>query len=196
MAAALRLVDREGLNALTMRRLGADLGVEAMSLYRYVDGKEGLLDGVSAELWSEVRLPGERASDWKGSVRETARTLRGLARAHPNAFPLMLGRPTLAEPALRVLDALLQTFRAAGLNEGLASRALGSLVSYAVGYAMLELTCGLGQPEVAARRCIPPEASARFTDLARTFAECDPDAQFDFGLDTLLKGLEGDISSR
>lgn len=192
MTEALTLVDRDGPKALTMRRLGDELGVEAMSLYRYVDGKEELLDGVSAQLWSEVSLPDERASDWKAAVRETARTLRGLARAHPNAFSLLLGRPTLVEAALRVFDALLRRFTAAGFDEALAARALGSFVAYALGYGMVELTCGLGQPELAARRCISPAASTRFADLARAFGECDPDALFEFGLDTLLKGLDGE----
>lgn len=197
MAKALRLVDQEGLEALSMRRLGAALGVEAMSLYHYVDTKDALLDGLSAHLWSEVSLPAERAPDWKVAVAETARSLRRLARAHPNAFPLLLGRPTISEPALRVLDALLRTFRHAGFDDARASRALGTLVAYAVGYAVVELTCGMGQPEVAARRCVVPQASARFADLARALGECNADTQFEFGLSALLAGLtDGNRRSR
>lgn len=189
MGTALKVIDREGLEALSMRRLGAELGVEAMSLYRYVDAKEALLDGISAQLWSEVRPTDEHAADWKVAVRETARSLRGLARTHSNSFSLLLGRPTLSEPALRVLDALLQTLHGAGFDDRLAAQALGTLVAYAVGYAMIELTCGLGQPELAAMRCVVPNATGRFSDVSEALARCDPDAQFDFGLDALLRGL-------
>lgn len=187
---ALKLIDREGLDALSMRRLGAKLGVEAMSLYRYVDAKEALFDGVSAQLWSEIRIPDEHASDWKGAVRETAHSLRRVARGHPNSFSLLLGRPTLSEPALRVFDALLRTFHAAGFGGALAAQALGTVVAYALGYSMVEHNCKLGQPEAAVRRCITPEAAGRFTDVAEAFAECDTNVQFDFGLDTLLRGLD------
>ncbi|MGH2396211.1 MAG: TetR/AcrR family transcriptional regulator C-terminal domain-containing protein [bacterium] len=196
MAGALKLIDGEGLDALSMRRLGAELGVEAMSLYRHVDGKEALLDGLSAQLWSEVRLPDERASEWKVAVGETARSLRELARGHPNSFSLLLGRPTLSEPALRVFDAMLRTFRDAKFSKTLASQALGTLVAYAVGYAMVEITCGLGQPELAARRCITPDAAGRFSGVSEALAECDPDALFDFGLEALLRGLDAKRRSR
>jgi len=190
MGTALKLIDWEGLEALSMRRLGAELGVEAMSLYRYVDAKDALLDGVSAQLWSEIRVPDEHALDWKGAVRETARSLRRLTRAHPNSFSLLLGRPTLSEPALRVFDGLLRTFHAAGFDGAPAAQALGTVVAYALGYAMVERTCRLGQSKAAVRRCITPGAAGLFPAVCEAFAECDTEAQFDFGLDTLLHGLD------
>ncbi len=196
MGEALKLIDREGLDALSMRRLGTELGVEAMSLYRYVDAKEALLDSVSAQLWSEIRIPDEHASDWKGAVRETAHSLRGVVRAHPHSFSLLLWRPTLSEPALRVFDTLLRTFHAAGFGGALAAQALGTIVAYALGYAMVERNCRLGQSEAAVRRCITPEAAGRFPEVSEAFAECDTDAQFAFGLDTLLHGLDARRRSR
>ncbi|MGH2349269.1 MAG: TetR/AcrR family transcriptional regulator [bacterium] len=188
MEQALRLIEREGLDALSMRRLGTELGVEAMALYRYVDAKGALLDGVSAQLWSEVRIPDEHAPDWKQSIRETAHSLRGLMQAYPNAFPLLLGRRTLSEPALRVFVAMIRAFHNAGFDDSLAGQALGTVVAYSVGYAIVELTCGLGRPDLAAPRCSVPGPAARFADVSKALARCDPDAQFAFGLDALLRG--------
>jgi AcrR family transcriptional regulator len=188
--AALRLVDEHGLEALSMRRLGAELGVEAMSLYHHVPSKDALLDGLAERLWAEVRLPARDAPDWKAAVRPTVETLRRLAQAHPNAYPLLLAREALPEPALHVFDALLRTLRGAKFDPELAGYTLWALVAYAAGYAMVELACCFGRSELAAQRCIPPDAGNRFADLVRALGECDPDRQFDFGLEAMLDGLE------
>ncbi|MGH2350702.1 MAG: TetR/AcrR family transcriptional regulator C-terminal domain-containing protein [Chloroflexota bacterium] len=193
--AALGFVDEHGLEALSMRRLGAELGVEAMSLYRYVPSKEALLDGLAERLWAEVQLPAEGAPDWQGAVRPTAASLRRLAHAHPNAYSLLFARATLPEPALRVLEALLSTLRGAGFEPELAGDALGALVAYTAGYAMAELACGLGRPELAAQRCVLLDAGSRSADLARVLGECDPDRQFDLGLEAILGGLEAKVRS-
>lgn len=196
LEAALRLVDAEGLETLSMRRLGAALGVEAMSLYRYVPSKDALLDGLAERLWAEVLPSVEAAPDWQAAVRATAASLRRLAHAHPNAYPLLLARETLPGPALRVFDAMLRMLRGAGFDPELADQALGTLVAYAAGYAMVELACCLGRPDLAARRCVPPDTGRRFADVARALGECDPDAQFEFGLEAILGGLEAKRRAR
>ncbi|MBI2942028.1 MAG: TetR/AcrR family transcriptional regulator C-terminal domain-containing protein [Chloroflexi bacterium] len=196
LTAALRLVDEHSLEALSMRRLGAELGVEAMSLYHHVPGKDALLDGLAERLWAGVRLPAEGAPDWKAAARPIAKSLRQLAQEHPNAYPLLLARATLPEPALRVFDTLFRTLRGAGFDPELARHALGALVAYATGHAMVELACGLGRPDLAAQRCVPPDASGRFADLARALGECNPDRQFDLGLEAMLDGLEARRQAR
>src|SRR5687767_13509300 len=87
LAAAVRIVDREGLEALTMRRLGEALGVEAMSLYRHVPGRGALLDGIHETILSELPDP-PRIADWMDAVLAQARAYREVLTAHPNALVL------------------------------------------------------------------------------------------------------------
>jgi TetR/AcrR family transcriptional regulator, tetracycline repressor protein len=88
--AALALVDEAGLGALTMRRLGAELGVEAMSLYKHVAGKEAILDGIRELLIAEfaATLPPGPATGWRDDLARFARAYRSVGRAHPEAFAL------------------------------------------------------------------------------------------------------------
>ncbi|MDQ3880801.1 MAG: TetR family transcriptional regulator, partial [Chloroflexota bacterium] len=88
VSAAARFIDRHCLADLSMRKLGSDLGVEAMSLYRYFPSKAELLDAVVEEIVADLRLPAPD-DDWRGAVREFARSFRRVGRAHPRAFPLL-----------------------------------------------------------------------------------------------------------
>src|ERR687897_673164 len=92
LEAAVRFVDREGLEALSMRKLGSELGVEAMSLYNHVPNKDALLDGMVEVLLGELEVPSERAA-WEERVKEAYRGFRRLAHEHPNVFPLLVNRP-------------------------------------------------------------------------------------------------------
>jgi AcrR family transcriptional regulator len=89
LAAALRLMDADGLDALTMRRLAAELHVEAMSLYYHVPGKAVLLEGLAETVLGEIRLPRADGGDPAQATRSVARALRANALAHPNAIPLL-----------------------------------------------------------------------------------------------------------
>src|SRR5919202_194847 len=87
--AALQLVDAEGLAALSMRRLGARLGVEAMSLSYYVPDKAALVQGLAEVILDDLQLPSAPVHAWQTAVREVARSFRRLGLAHPNVFPLL-----------------------------------------------------------------------------------------------------------
>jgi TetR/AcrR family tetracycline transcriptional repressor len=195
LSAALELVDQDGLDALTMRRLADELQVDPMSIYGYVPGKEALLDGLTEALWSEVRLP-EGARDWKETLRTFASSLRRLAHAHPQAYHLLLGRGTLPGPALHAMDVALLSLEAAGLGREQAAEMIRTLVAYGAGYAMLELACPPpgGDTEleqlVALTRALAPDSPARLVEVARLMATCDMDYQFDLGLELILTGLE------
>src|SRR5918995_6954834 len=89
---AVRFVDSEGLEALSMRKLGAKLGVEAMSLYNHVPNKGALLDGMVEVLLGELEIPPE-SEGWERRIREAYGAFRRLAHEHPNVFSLLLGRP-------------------------------------------------------------------------------------------------------
>src|SRR5690242_2121889 len=95
-AAALQIVDTEGSQALTMRRFGPALDRKVMTLYRYVPSKDALLDGVVALVLTDLAI-NPAAADWRQELRDLAASFRGLARAHPNAVPLLVTRP-IASP--------------------------------------------------------------------------------------------------
>jgi AcrR family transcriptional regulator len=197
---ALRLVDEEGLEALTMRRLGTRLGVEAMSLYHHVDGKAGLRAGIAGLLWEEVERSVEGGDDWKQALRSLATRLRALAADHPHAFPLLMGSSAFAEPMLRALGRGLAVLRDAGFDDDTSARTLNTVVGYACGYAAMELS--LLATGVTAERAdqfdsvvqlaqaLPPDTAPELVRVARDCCLCDMDRQFDFGLDALLAGLD------
>ena len=195
LAAALQLVDEDGLEALTMRRLADQLQIDPMSIYTYVPSKEALLDGLAEALWSELQLP-EADTGWKPTLRAFASSLRQLAHAHPHAFGLVLGRGILPAPALSAIDTALRSLEAAGLTSQQAAEMIRTLIAYAGGYALLELSCApvaRGTPleqVVMLTRALPPDAPVRLVEVARLMADCDMDYQFDLGLDLILTGLE------
>src|SRR3954469_7911990 len=110
VAAAISFIEEFGLPSLSMRRLGAELGVEAMSLYRYVPGRENLLDAVVETMIDEMNADPETLSEprdgWQDFLQRLAHGVRRVALAHPLAFPLVASRPVEAQwhlPPLRSL---------------------------------------------------------------------------------------------
>lgn len=193
LATALELVDQDGLEALTMRRLADQLRVDPMSIYNYLDDKDALLDGLAEALWEQVELAREK--DWKQVLRSFAVSLRGLAHTHPQAYSLLC-RACLTEPALRTMDVSLVALARAGLDRARAAEMLRTLFSYAVGYGLLELSAATptGSSElerlVSVTRAVPRDAPAHLVEVAQLITDCDMDYQFELGLDLILTGLE------
>lgn len=200
LEAALAVVDRHGLEALSMRRLGTELGVDPMAIYHHVDGKDRLLDGLAELLWHEVAMP-ETAADPAAALRTLARSLRDLFRRHPEAAPLILRCTTLPRTELELFQAYLEALAAGGLSEPAA--VLRPLIAYALGSGYTESTMlgvqreprqgqapserelllSLGQ---ALPRGAPPGlASAALAMIA----DCDPERCFEEGLELMLSGL-------
>ncbi|MCH5670793.1 TetR/AcrR family transcriptional regulator [Streptomyces gilvus] len=161
LASALELVDREGLSALSMRRLGAELGVEAMALYRYASSKDALLDGLVEALYLELeeRLGAEPEalagdpSDWRAELRRIARATYDVCLAHPQAVPLlatrMLAVPLAQRPnaVLRNHERLLALLRAAGFDETRASGIFRAFTAWLLGYVSVELQPMVDNPD-------------------------------------------------
>src|SRR5918992_4282985 len=126
LEAAVRFVDREGLEALSMRKLGGELGVEAMSLYNHVPNKGALLDGMVEVLLGGVEIP-PRSKDWEERVRDGYRAFRRLAHEHPNVFPLLVQRPPETLDGAWLVEEFLQTLREAGFGAEEALHAFRSL---------------------------------------------------------------------
>lgn len=146
--AAIALIDTEGVTALTMRRLGATLEVEAMSLYRYVNGREDLLEAVVDTLVGSVEVPSvgrlQPVDGWQAFLQVLAHEVRGLALQHPAAFPLIATRhpaaPWLRPPlrSLRIVEAFLEGLHDRGLTDGQAVMAYRTFTSFLLGHLLLE----------------------------------------------------------
>src|SRR5215212_2067619 len=129
--AALRMIDRDGVDGLSMRRLGAALGVEGMALYRHVGNKQQLLEGVVELLLEDLELPPVDSASWTEAWYAIARSYRRIARRHPGAFPLLALSPLATAARLERAQAPLGILRAAGFTERGAERAFRTLLSYA-----------------------------------------------------------------
>jgi AcrR family transcriptional regulator len=158
---AVDFVDEHGLTALTMRRLGKQLGVEAMSLYRYVNGREDLLEGVVDHVVAELHLRRDHeqlhpTNGWQAYLQWLAHAVRALAREHPNVFPLIATRhpaaPWLRPPlrSLRVVEDFLTTLISRGFSDARAAMAYRAFSSFLLGYLLLEAT-------VLGAKTSPPE---------------------------------------
>jgi TetR/AcrR family tetracycline transcriptional repressor len=198
LEAALRLVDQDGLEALTMRRLADELKVDPMSTYNHVDGKEALLDGLAELLWNEIEEP-DPQEPWQGQLRAFAVSMRALAHAHPNAYGLLLGRGILPAPALERIGAALGALEQAGLSRERAAQLIRMLIAYAAGYAMLELSSAPApcatplELIVSLTRTLPKDAPAHLVEVAQSMVDCDMDLQFNLGLDLILSGLQASL---
>jgi AcrR family transcriptional regulator len=192
-AAALRLVDEEGLDALSMRRLAARLEVGTMTLYGYFRGKDELLDAVVDAAASEAPGRAARGAGWRADVAAVARSLRGGLERHPSLVQLRLRRPILTVAALRGTEAATAALLDAGLSRADAARAFRTLFLYTFGF--VAFSAG-GTPEELRART--REAAARlpqdeFPVLRASVEEMADtlggDEQFEFGLQQLLDGI-------
>jgi AcrR family transcriptional regulator len=195
--AALRIMDAEGLEAVTMRRIGRELGVEAMSLYNHVRDKEDILDGISEAVMSEFEIP-ERSGEWAGDARAMAMEWRRLLGLHPGVMQLLAERhkPLEGMAAYRPMDAALDALSGAGLSAREAAQAFNALGGYIMGFVMMEqgLMPGHDREEHAHQHEDLAEALreaglVRLGECFPYFAECPNDEQFEFGLDLMIAGL-------
>jgi AcrR family transcriptional regulator len=197
LEAAVRLMDREGLDAVTMRRLGRELGVEAMSLYNHVEDKDALLRGILARVLAEFELPQDPDLDWIERVRQMARTFRELLLRHPGVIPLLSEKsgPITDPRALVPIETALQTLRDAGLSEAETIHAYRAVVGFVVGNVALEVAGFLNPGDTGASHleemaaAIPLERFPRIVELLPAMHDCDPAQEFEHGLDLLLTGL-------
>jgi AcrR family transcriptional regulator len=211
LRAAIAFIDEHGLAALTMRRLGKSLGVEAMALYRYVPGREDLLDGV-VEMVVETLFDNEDGDDiyigdhngWQDYLMRLAHGVRRIALAHPSVFPLVASRPPAAPwvrpplRSLRLVESFLGTLGEAGFSDQAAVAAYRAYSSFLLGHLLLEVTQLGAQVSLLDQPEGDPEAQ-RNTDLSgypnllRTEPLLALDrsaAEFEDSLENLLDRLE------
>jgi AcrR family transcriptional regulator len=195
--AALRIMDEDGLDAVSMRRVGRELGVEAMSLYHHVHDKEDLLMGIREQVLSEFIDPGTDG-DWEMRARLAARSWRHVLRAHPNAIGLISApkRFAMTPTALRPTETALRLLREVGLSEDDAVKAFCALGGFIVGFVMFEI----GVTHVSAYEDQQPTPQALMAALPTDDFPCfmtslpylmsgDIDQRFEYGLDLLIAGI-------
>jgi len=202
LRAALALADEEGIGSLTMRRLGQELGVEAMSLYNHVADKGDLLDGIVDLVFGEIEVPPDRV-DWKAAMRLRAISAHEALLRHPWASTLMQSRTRPGPATLRHHDSVIGTLREAGFTVDLAAHAFSVIDSYVYGFAQQQQNLTYDTSQEAAKvaedvlRQIPPD---RYPHLAELITEhamnpgYDYAQEFGFGLDLILAGLERAVS--
>jgi AcrR family transcriptional regulator len=205
LSAALELVDAEGLDALTMRRLGQVLGRDPMSLYRYAENRAALLDGVSELVLNELAIfPAD--PDWKAQLRRIAHDLRLLALRHPNVVPLLVTRP-LSTPlglrplgTVRPLEQILALLIDAGFAPADALHVYRAYYGFLYGHILNELQEYIVDPEeneallrLGLHR-LPANDFPRLRALAPVLADYDGEAELDQGITILLSGLESHLS--
>lgn len=193
--AALRLADEEGVEAVSMRRLGQVLDVEAMSLYRHVGGKEDVLDGIADRVMAEVEVPAAHLP-WREAVRRGALSTRDALLRHPWAGPVLESRRTPGVRRLSYLEAMVGAFRRGGMDVRRVALAFMTLDAYVYGFTMQEVSLPIPLVESAEAEAMAAEQFgsafpnlAAMAEMAFRGAEGVP-IDFAFGLDLILDGLE------
>ena len=198
LQAAIRIADEDGIDALSMRRLARELGVEAMSLYNHVANKDEILGGIVDIVADEVEMPPNRGN-WKAEVRTSAISAHDAFLRHRWACPLMMRTSSPIPSRMLWMEWLLRTLREAGLSPNLTHHAYHALDSHITGFTLWQVS-------------FPFETREELLDLAEDFlgqipadeypyviehakehlAAPDPDEpnEFEFGLDLILDGLE------
>jgi AcrR family transcriptional regulator len=197
LQAAVALADAEGPQALSMRRLGRSLGVEAMSLYNHVAGKDDLLDGIVQYVLGEMDVPAP-GEEWREAIRKRARSAREVFARHPWAMGLLESRSEHSSPLrLEYYDSVLGSLREAGFDPATAIRAFTIVDAFIFGFILQELSLSFGTAEeldeVGTDLLRQLAGSYPYLAEATTFAMesgYDRTGEFGFGLDLIIGGLE------
>lgn len=199
LGTAVELIDTDGLRALTMRRLGQHLGVQAMALYHYIPSRAALLDGVVEvvidELYGDPQVH-LTSDDWPRYLRQLAHGVRRIALAHPQVFPLVATRPPAApwiRPPLRSLrwvEAFLSTLRDCGFSDRAAAKAYQSFSSFLLGHLLLEIS-GTGADIGPVDEPDPRPARARDLQHYPLLQELAPELAENHAADEFASALEG-----
>jgi AcrR family transcriptional regulator len=204
LTAAVAFIDEQGLSGLTMRRLGSSLGVEAMSLYRYIPGRQELLDGVVDtivnQMYDDEEILQFPQHGWQDFLQRLAHGVRRIALAHPKAFPLIASRPPEApwlRPPLRNLkwvESFLEGLATEGFSDEAAVAAYRAFTSFLLGHLLLEVSslgADVGPLDVLEDDSQPSSLAdyPRVRRLHEALAEDHSAAEFEMSLENLLERI-------
>lgn len=215
VTAALAFIDEHGPHALSMRKLGEQLGVEAMSLYRYVTGREDLLEAVVAQVLHgvEQHLDDDLTDSWQGYLQATAHEIRAIAVDHPKVFPLVAtthpAAPWLRPPlrSLELVEQFLSTLTAHGFDEERVVQIYRAFTSFLLGHLLLEsvvqgaetspaeLALDEGAAEMPGQDAgVDLGETPTVLRMRRLLSEDRAAEEFEISLETLLDRLEQSLS--
>jgi AcrR family transcriptional regulator len=196
--AAVRLADEGGFEALTMRKLGQELGVQAMSLYNHVVNKDDIRDGIVDIVMGEIEVASSGA-DWKAALRRSAISAHEVLLHHAWACSVLMETTAVSPARLRWMEAILRTLREAGFSAELTHHAYHALDSHITGFTLWQANFPFDTHEELAElaeellRKLPSDEYPYFTEHAEwhlTESSADDPSEFEFGLDLILDGLE------
>ena len=207
--ATIRFVDREGLDALSMRRLGQELGAGATSLYWHIKNRDQLLDLVLDEIMGEVRAEVPPAQAWRDQLAEVARAMRRVLVRHRHLASLLGERPTLGPNALEGLEWLMGTLRHDGFGVLDSALAVNLIVNWASGYAVFECRDPISGPNIspderqasveaigAMLASLPADRFPNVVAMATETSHLTADDQFEYGLARMLDGIEAHLTPK
>ncbi|WP_342380384.1 TetR/AcrR family transcriptional regulator C-terminal domain-containing protein [Myxococcus stipitatus] len=190
---ALALVDREGLEAVSMRRVGEELGVEAMSLYNHVANKAAILDGILEAVLAELPVM-EPASTWQETLRHRAYALRSTLRAHPKVLPLFSTRPAATPASIAHIEQALGVLMEAGFSQRDAVSAFQVVFAFVVGHSMTSyLQTRPDEDAPPAYERLSEADFPRMRALTRLEERRDVEEEFQFGLEAMFIGLTASL---
>lgn len=209
VAAAIKLIDAEGLDGFSMRRLGQELGAGATSLYWHVKDKDQLIDLVLDEIVEEVRLDDDPELPWRERAALLAREFRAVLKRHRHLAPLFGARIGVGPNTLRGMEHLLSVLRAGGFEGDRLTLAFASILTYALGSAVMD-SRELSGPGPEGKGKSVQELQAMYAgmlaslptemypNLVRLVTETaleamDDDVQFEYGLQRMFDGMEADL---
>ena len=191
LSAALRVVDEEGLEALTMRHLAETIGVATMSLYSHVATKEDVIRGLLNLVTGEIALPAPDVPPWD-ALRTVTREFRRVALRHPNLVPLIMQAPPTGVEGLHTLEVALDALRRAGMEPARTASAYRLSASFAIGFVSLEcggyfrpVDIGAGDPATPIELSTVP----RVAEMAQYLAEWNADEEFETGMEAVISVL-------
>jgi AcrR family transcriptional regulator len=194
LSVAMQAVDDEGLSGLSVRKLGARLGVQGMALYYHFTSKTAIIDSLVAECLSDVDLAADEA-DWCARLHRIHASQRSALLAHPNLLPAVISRPFNTPQAVRVTDVVLQVLLEAGFEDRDALHACQTLRAYVIGFTVTETVGMLGDPprwDNRDRMSLQDYVEHGFNHLlqvAPASVLIDHDEEFVVGLSAVINGL-------
>ncbi|MFC7375806.1 MULTISPECIES: TetR/AcrR family transcriptional regulator C-terminal domain-containing protein [unclassified Brachybacterium] len=200
VAAALELADADGIAGVSMRAVAGRLGVQAMSLYNHIPGREALLDHMVDAVFSEISPP-DPAAGWRAAMEQRACSARAVLARHHWAVGLLDSRSRPGPATLEYHEATLRSLRTHGFSVPATAHAVAALDAYIYGFVLQEVSLPFSSPdelEAVAEALLDEETARRypfFTEFARTHAlqqGYDFGAEFEHGLTMLLDSLAPD----
>jgi TetR/AcrR family tetracycline transcriptional repressor len=205
VAAALAIVDRDGLDGLTMRALGHELGVDPMAAYHWFPNKPAILQGVGEAILAEISLPAADPDvSWLEVARGMGREYRAALLRHPNALPVASTQPVMTPRGFELIERSAAALAAGGLKPGAALEAINTVAAFVIGSAVVEAGVTPGAEPVPQEAIMASYASVdavRFPTMVAAMAEAnellaDDQAQFETAIDAIVRGLEVSFRER